>query len=192
MGCHTWYYRKIERTQEEAKQRCLSSLKRGRNLAWKIFRKPTSYCGINWAGEYDFTPEEFKIRQLTYINSLNRKIKIVSHDKCKRAVWNRQNDRELTIYVDDKGLFIEDTGYHDGFRIGNYPDDQLFSLEETLKFLEDNDSKISFGYSRCINPKADYKERKWEEVDREEFKIKCIERLKKFWDSYPEGMIQFG
>ena len=105
MGCHTWFYRKIERTQEEAKQSCLIKLKHERNLCWKIYKNPTSYLGIDW--------NTTKNEQLEYISKYNRKIKAVANNFYKRAVWNNQNDKEITIYIDGKGLFIEDTGFHD-------------------------------------------------------------------------------
>ena len=66
----------------------------------------------------------------------------------------------------------EDEGYvdldiHDVFRIGGYPDDQLFSLEETMAFIECNKDRITFTEN-------------WEET------------LKKFWLLHPDGKIQFG
>ena len=159
MGCHTWFYRKIERTQEEAKQSCLQNLKRSRNLAWKIYKNPTSYYGINW--------ETTKEEQLYYIKYLNRQIRMVSNNLCSRAVWDRQNDEDLTEYIEGKGLYIEDTGFHDVFRKYGYPDDKLFSLQETLNYINNPENA-------CVT------------YD------KTFERLNEFWNKYPDGMIEFG
>lgn len=159
MGCHTWFYRKIGRTQEEAKQSCLQNLKRGRNLAWKIYKNPTSYCNIDW--------EVTKEYQLNYINLLNRQIRMVSNNLCSKAVWNRQNDEDLTEYIDGRGLYIEDTGFHDVFRKYGYPDDKLFSLEETLNYINSPENKCTI-YENTI------------------------EHLKEFWNRYPDGIIKFG
>lgn len=53
--------------------------------------------------------------------------------------------------------------YHDLFRVHNYPNDRLFSLEETIAFIKKNDVK----------------EVMWDD-------------LKEFWSVYPDGMIMFG
>ena len=159
MGCHTWFYRKIERTQEEAKQSCLRNLKISRNLNWKIYKNPTSYYGINW--------ETSKEKQLNYINCLNKQIRMVSNNLCSRAVWNKQNDTALTEYIEGKGLYIEDTGFHDVFRRHGYPDDKLFSLQETLDYINNPENN-------CIVYEN------------------TVERLEEFWNKYPEGMIMFG
>lgn len=184
MGCHTWHYRKIERTQQQATESCLKVLRHSRNLAWKIWKNPTNYCKINW--------NTTKEQQLQTIKVLNRQIKGVCNGYYKEAVWNRQDDEELTKYISGQGLYIEDTGFHDTFRIGGYPEDNLFSLEETLEFLKNNDKKIAYGIKVCRNPEADWNNRVWEEVDRQAAKEKSIERLKEFWNKYPQGMIQFG
>lgn len=159
MGCHTWFYRKIERAQEEAKQSCLSTLKRNRDLAWKIYKRPQTFLGIDW----NTTKEE----QLKSIKIYNRQIKAVSNNYCQRAVWNYQRDDNLTEYVDGKGLYIEDTGFHDTFRRGGYPDDKLFSLAETLKYINNPENKCQV-YENTI------------------------ESLEDFWSKYPDGMIKFG
>ena len=159
MGCHTWHYRKLERTQEEAKQSCLAALKRGRNLCWKIYNNPTNYRGINW--------KTTKKEQFYHIKIYNRKIKAVCNNYYQKAIWNNQNDKGLTIYVDGKGLYIADTGFHDSFRKYGYPDNMLFSLEETLKYIDDKNNS-------CETYENTFK------------------RLKEFWNKYPEGLIEFG
>lgn len=195
MGCHTWFYRKIERTQEEANESCLRLLKTARNCHWKIFRRPTSYRGIDWT-EDNYTTKE---TSLNHINVLNRQIKAIHNGNYQRAVWNKQGDDDLTQYVDGRGLYIEDTGFHDAFRRGGYPEDMLFSLEETLKYMEDNDSIITYSYFvrekpeiPCINGLVDGEKPVYYEVEREENKLLAIERLHEFWEKFPEGMICFG
>lgn len=159
MGCHTWFYRKIERTQEEAKQNCLQYLKHSRNLGWKIYKNPNGYAGIDW--------QVSKEEQLRYIHLLNRQIRMVSNNLCQKAVWNKQNDKDLVEYFEGKGLYIEDTGFHDVFRKYGYPEDQLLSLEETLNYINNP-------LNECV-------------ID-----DKTLDRLNEFWVKYPDGMIEFG
>lgn len=159
MGCHTWFYRKIERTQEEAKQSCINYLKHARNLGWKIYKNPKGYAGIDWKVN--------KTEQLRYIYLLNRQIRMVSNNLCQKAIWNYQNDEDLVEYFEGRGLYIEDTGFHDVFRKYGYPNDVLFSLEETLKYIDDvkND---------CV------------------LRENSKERLYEFWSKFPNGAISFG
>ena len=195
MGCHTWFYRKIERTQQEANESCIKGLKKSRRLSWKIFKNPTSYRGINWEEDCGSTKESC----LNSIKIINRKIKAIYNGYYQRAIWNHQQDEELTHYIDNKGLYIEDTGFYNVFRRGGYPEDRLFSYEETIKYLEDNDSIITYGYFQrshrdipCINGLCNGEKPTWFEVDREPRKLEALKLLKEFWDKYPDGMIEFG
>jgi len=58
-----------------------------------------------------------------------------------------------------------DCEFHDLFRIGSYPETVLTSLDETLKFIENNNCQTYH--------------------DTEE-------QLKKFFNKYPNGVIEFG
>ena len=145
----------------------LERVQENRNLAWKIYRRPTSYYGINWVGEFNPDIDSYRLRQLNYIKALNRKIRMVENNLCKEAIWNHQDDTELTEYVKEKGLFIEDTEFHDVFRKYDYPDDKLFSFEETMLYIN--------------NPENECVTYDWTE-----------KRLREFWCKYPEGMIEFG
>ena len=86
------------------------------------------------------------------------------------------SDAEIYILDKDAGDLYEqnDTEFHDLFRTsklnanGMYPGDEIFSYEETLKWLEDNENKI---YS---------------------FSNELKEQLKNFWNKYPNGVINFG
>lgn len=159
MACHTWFYRKLNITQQEAKENCLEYLKKSRNLAWKIYKNPTGYCGIDW----DTTKDE----QFKQISVLNRQIKAVSNNFYQCAVWNHQSHENLTYYVKGKGLYIEDTGFHDWFRRGGYPDDELFSLQETLDYINNPKNECTVYDNTII-------------------------QLEKFWKQYPDGLIIFG
>ena len=159
MGCHTWFYRKIERTQKEAKESCLKELRKSEKLNLNILQD-RNYNGLDWS-------EWEEVDLIKYDAILKRKIMMVENDLCGKAVWNHQNDKELTEFVEGKGLYIEDTGFHDLFIKYGYPDDRLFSLDETLDYL--NDSK-----NKCVV----YED--------------SLSRIKDFWEKFPNGMIEFG
>lgn len=61
------------------------------------------------------------------------------------------------------GVMFVETEFHDLFRIGGYPETQLFSLDETIDFIGQNQLK-----------KVDYLS------------------IFKFWQKYPDGLIEFG
>lgn len=158
MGCHTWFYRKIERTQEEAKQSCLRGLRKSEKLNLNILAN-RNYKGLNWS---NWTESEL-IKHDSY---LKRQIRMVDNNFCKRAVWNHQDDENLTEYIDGKGFYME-TDFHDTFRKYGYPENRLFSLQETLDYIN--------------NPKNDCT-----------IYENTIEILEEFWNKYPDGMIEFG
>lgn len=55
--------------------------------------------------------------------------------------------------------------FHDVFRVKNYPEDILTSLNQTLNFINNNECEI------------------FEDTH---------DKLKEFWDKYPNGLIYFG
>ena len=65
---------------------------------------------------------------------------------------------------------------HDIFRLGGYPDDILFSFEESKKFIEENRDKIFYGGASS-------------QAQGEE---ECLSLLINFWNNNPIGMIDFG
>ena len=158
MGCHTWFYRKIERTQEEAKQSCLRLLRKSEKLNLNILAN-RNYNGLDWS---NWTESEL-IKHDSY---LKRQIRMVDNNFCQRAVWNHQDDENLTEYIDGKGFYME-TDFHDTFRKYGYPEDRLFSLQETLDYINNPENNCTI-YENTI------------------------EKLEEFWNKYPDGMIEFG
>jgi len=160
MGCHTWFYKKIDVSYEEAKRYVISSYEKEIELLNK------------WTVEHG----------LKYKPIYERKLQLVKSDRCKVAVCNRYEHVDgVTYYVKDKGFFVSSDELPSNlFRIGNYPEDKLFSLDETLKFIEDNKDKVYF--TSTIFDKRD--------VDL--LKQEAIIKLESFWNEYPDGMINFG
>lgn len=174
MGCHTWYYTKIERTQEEATDVCLSVLRKQRNDWWKSFRnwkEWTEWYGLHYERVEYSSEHEFKKYCLKWINILNRQIRMVSNGYCKRAVWNHQSGLtgSSTEYIDGAGLFIEIDYFHDGFRVGYDDDTRLFSRSETLDYIS---MKL--------------------QADQIRVNENTLEIINEFWSKYPNGMIRFG
>lgn len=167
MGCHTWFYKKMnpQPTYDEIKAVVISNMKKGADLYQRMIDdKLSEDIKENY-------PEWNKEMGEKYLPIKLRMIRMVEKDLCKVAVCRRYEPSYsamvLTIFVNGNFYTYTDDLPHDLFRIGEYPTDKLFSLEETLSFIEKNEKKISF----WINWKT---------------------HLEKFWMEYPDGMIDFG
>jgi len=97
---------------------------------------------------------------------------MVKKGLCNVAVMNKQP--EHSEYVVGKGFYIVCKDFHDMFRVGDYPDDSLFSYQECLDFIKRYEDK----YNTTI------------EIWKRDGAIK--NSLQEFWDKYPDGMIRFG
>jgi len=164
MGCHTWFFTKIERTAEEARKIWINDHKKWMDKWKEICDNPNDHARVtyNWSQEYCDYHLEVRKRQL----------RLVENGFCMQAVFNKQPDDEniLYRYVVGKGLFADNGKLpHDIFR-SKYTEVQLFSLDQTLKYISDNKNALAFHMS---------------EED-------TIQALTKFWNEYPNGMIEFG
>lgn len=128
MGCHTWCYRKSNRSIESARKIAISELEITIHINNSILADP-NYENLDWS--------EFSIADLQHSTAVNeRKIRMIKAGLCNIAVMNLQPD--ISIYVPGKGLYISDDELpHDIFRVVNYPEVKLFSLGESNKFIND-------------------------------------------------------
>ncbi len=175
MGCHTWFYKKVDRSFEEAKNIWITEqlkwIKRWEDIA----ANPEDDSRI----AYEWNQEKCE----NQVNVCKRQLRMVQGGYCQQAIWNHQPDDEqgeMYYYVDGKLYCDSNDLPHDVFRIGGYPDDALFSLKETLDYLDKHNDKIY--YTRSI----------YDLCDREILKVLAIEKLTKFWTQHPEAMIKFG
>lgn len=158
MACHTYFYRKIERTQEEAKKLWIDAQKKSIER-WEeiVNNSENKYREI-----YFWTQQDCAFQ----LAVLKRQLRMVQNDFCKKAIWNNQPDKELSVFVDGKGLYINDRSFNNCFRKYTYSDVQLFSLQETLDYIH--------------NPENDCLV--FEDT---------IQKITEFWNKYPDGFIEF-
>lgn len=155
MGIHTWFFTKVERTQEEVIALWIDEQIKYINLCENLCNNANHRLRIFYNWSQEFCEHHLEV--------LKRQLRRVQNGGCKKAIWNKQPGN-LTKQIVGKGLFVE-TDYHDIFRIHSYSNKQLFSYEETIDFIIDN---------QCF-------------LDENTF-----ENLIKFWIEYPNGMIEFG
>lgn len=176
MGCHTWFHKRVYRSYTVAKRKYIQREKWWINEMEKYDRGDTDTV-LDWVDmlhQYNTTPKK-------QIRISKRKIRMVKKGLCRLAVCNNQED--LT-FANGKFYTHDDVPFHDIFRIGGYPEDKLFSYEETVYFIERNKDGIYswLGWIDGVNTFGNY------DNMIETWKIK----LKEYWDTYPTGMISFG
>jgi hypothetical protein len=164
MGCHTWFYKKIapQPTYNEVKENVLKHLKKNIDFYDRMI------IGDIDADLLEAYPEWTAEYGIKYKSILERQIKFVEKDLCYNALYNRYNSditSKLTININ--GILYIETDYHDVFRKYNYPTDKLFSLKETLEYIEKYKDEIY--------------------IYEDTFEI-----LEQFWLEYPDGVIKFG
>jgi hypothetical protein len=157
MGCHTWCAYKVERTIDEARKIWIDVQEK--NISeWKaVVNNPDDECRViyGWTQEY----------MEGYLKIYERQLRMVKNGLCNVAVMNKQP--EHSYYREGKGFFINCEQHSNQFRIGGYPEDEIFSKEECMKFIEKNKDKIQF----------------FEQT---------YEWLDEFWNKYPDGFMNFG
>jgi len=181
MGCHTWFYKKAESPSNDEmrsviKDRCekeidfLNRLIHHRNEINQDLLEAYPEWTSEWAA--DLIPKWEKL--LSFANGCDIDLSefpayFFEDDYSKDvlieelyASWTGQ------VYVSGRGFFKE-ADYHDVFRKYGYPDDRLFSLEETLAYIDDPEKACSVH------------DREW-----------TLITLNEFWEKYPDGMICFG
>jgi len=165
MGCHTWFYKKVNLPLDECKKKVIT------------FLEQYNLSSLSNLDNCEFGGDE---KTCQCVRNNNRVISWIKKGWITESCYKLLD--EVGYYdINTKIYYTEDVELgHDAFRIGGYPETKLFSLQETLDFLEKNDDKIS--YASTI----------WDKTDRSILKAKAIEKLKEFWKKNPDGMIDFG
>ncbi len=165
MGCHTWFYKRIDHNPEYAhvQSYVAAKIKESVDLNQKWVDDPQDPEYLEMSLIYtEWTPEYIKHCLELY----SRQLRMVEKGLCKEAVFYKYCSYKDYTYVPGKGFYIE-ADYHDLFRHYSFNDTKLFSMEETVAFITDHKNACTF---------EDYTERK----------------LIEFWNKHPDGMIDFG
>ncbi len=147
MGCHTWFFRKENRSIEEARRLYLNNKKAEIKMWNNMLINPEDEIKTmhRWSDEFiEWT-----------IKVLERQNQMVTKGLCDVAVMN--NQLEHSHYIKDKGFYVtDDLMPHDIFRTSGYPDIHLFSLDETYKFIYDNIDKVHMENKESSFKQLDY------------------------------------
>ena len=164
MGCHTWLHRKIDLTLDKAKKLLIKLHKNIIDDYLEMSEEEYNNLKDEYPYMYDSKEELIKLywRRIKRIQNPNINPDTVFHrlaimgNKVRR--YNGRNTFE----------YCESDFSGSPFRVKGYPEDLLYSLEETLnsikKYEEQNTCTVEMN----------------------------IEYLKEFWNKYPDRMINFG
>lgn len=164
MGCHTWFYKKITVSLKEAREQLVTNLEKGIEFYDEMIAGQLDEDLLDSYPEW--TPEYGIYQKAIY----NRKLRMVKKGLCSVAVMRNYSYNDTPVFYDkNKNCHYVSSEElpHNLFRIYGYPLDKLWSLNETLDFIEKNKEKSSI---------YDY----------------TYEKLEEFWKNYPDGMIDFG
>lgn len=167
MGCHTWFYTKFEINESKV----LEDLKNNINTELQFFHDVIHNRTKvqEWLDKYYDIPYDEACINLKYFEDLKHKIdnNLLSNVELFNIYIELGIHQDIIEYIENKGWFINTDEFHDIFRKGGYPEIQLFSLQETLDYINNPDNQCTV---------YDY----------------TIERLNEYWNMYPDGMINFG
>lgn len=176
MGCHTWfsYQAEVQPTYEEIREKYIEFLKKDMGY-YERYISGTLSDNETWL--FDEKSGNTIEKSTKYIEIIKRVIRRIENRTCKLATmlhagYNSCVDLE---YCKRNGMWYKDADICDIFRIGNYPEDELLSLQEVLDFFEKHNDKISWGGVPDIIGKEN-----------------VIKRMEDFFNTYPNGRVRFG
>lgn len=167
MGCHTWFYKKIERpTDFEIKTVVINRLMREADFNLRLINQRETIDDDILEAYPEWTPE-YATECLEHTKQVIEAINSDTIDKDELYQMYCDYADELMVWVPGHGFYQEADGYHDLFRKYGYPEDMLFSYEDTMDYINNQDNECYTYESTELH-------------------------LKEFWAEYPNGMIKFG
>jgi hypothetical protein len=167
MGCHTWFYKKIEGpTEEQIRKDLVVYFQETIQFYDSALNQKESLDDLTKEVLVGVSDEELEVERDEFLFLYRR---FASGEMGIDEVNENWASSRFSRHIEysRKGGWYEtdDSLPHDLFRIGNYPETLLFSLEETLDFIKTNKCTV------------------YEYTD---------EKLGDFWAEFPDGMIRFG
>lgn len=147
MGCHTWCFKRLKYTREDVVS----------------FAKLQQEHNELHYGKHPHTWTEGE-------KLLAGNKEIISDLAADYIGTNLRPDGGHIRVSVRNGLAYQECGYHDIYRVGGYPEDELHSLQETLDFLAKRQREEKY-------------------ISEDEHTMPSLEE---FWTKYPTGMITMG
>ena len=167
MGCHTWFYKKVKGpSKTEAAKSVEATAKKEIEFLNRLINDRESIDQDLLESYPEWTAEWAQGRIPFWTDIISKIQSGIFTEDWIFDLYLKLNVMTVQEYVSGKGWYVSsDELPHDLFRKYDYPDDQLFSLSETLEYIEKH---------KCTTYES------------------TNEKLKQFWTNHPEGMINFG
>lgn len=158
MECHTWFYKRVEIPSKTKMIEYISEIM-NKNIEFynRLINKRDS-----------FDEELLKLYPEWTVNYAIEKLKLLEEEK---YLISKNNENLIKSYCEysnhlyvNGNLYKNVKDFHNEFIDDSYPQICLFSLEDTIKYINNNN---------CITY------------------IDTNKRLIEFWEKYPNGMIKF-
>jgi hypothetical protein len=167
MGCHTWFYTKIETPADaEIKSVVVNQLMREADFNMRLVNQRNTIEDVILENYPEWTPE-YAAECLERVNQI---IDSVNNDTIDRdELYQMYCDyaEDLMRWVSGRGFYQEVDDYHDLFRRNGYPNDMFFSYVDTMDYINNPDNQCyTYEYTESA--------------------------LQRFWSKYPNGMVCFG
>jgi hypothetical protein len=187
MGCHTWLYRKIEDPPYKEVQEFVIAFLRNEIELIRGFHQRSLDNQLTEEDKemLEHYPEWITEKHVNHTNIYERQIQMIEKDlhksaTCKRyADWKPGIESKSMFYIEGKG-FYESLEYCDIFRKHDFPDDILFSYEDTISYVRDPkngcivyDEMHNIGNGKQVH-------------------FDSYVAILDFWTENPDGMIRFG
>lgn len=185
MGCHTWVYEKIENPPKEEEL-----LNYARKTTYETKNMKYSWWDLDYNQNW-YTETNFK-------GNPESKVKILDISKIPEEIHcffslvdyhYEMPEAEFHVVSDNTG-FYKEMGYHDIFRISNYPEAILHSYEECEKFINSKDvvEELPDGKSSYIDENGCERDYYCLAKSKEE----TLQICKEWFKEHPNTMIEFG
>lgn len=196
MGCHTWIYTKVDSYTKEMdeflKKYCTKVTYEENGTISGRYEVPWGTC-CKWFTESKYlNPIAESPNETVPVTDINKVPEEIRHlfyiDKAITVI----PDAKWSVVFDEQGIY-KDSGYHDLFRITNYPDVRIHSYEEAEKFINSEYVVEEFpeGWDDCEDHFD--KDGNWYNLYKlDEPKSVVLDRVKKFYDEHPGTLIVFG
>lgn len=171
MGCHTFFYKKKEVSFDKAKENAIIKIKDNILLLERWINNPLDDEYIELIYIYpEYTIDKLQEELLMWNDKLQHIENGTIEEQFDYVMKTHEDEcSDVCFWSKEHGFYISNDNLpHDIFRLGGYPEDELFSLEETLDFIERNKDKIT------------YHNKDWKE------------QLEDFFRKNPDGAIDFG
>lgn len=165
MGCHTWFYKKSNLTFEQAKEIAIKEVETAIGNAKQMLKNDCEeYVELRNMYEWDDAYIQ------NWIKDLEKDVQLI-HENDKEIVYTWVAGSN-GFYDKTNETLYENSGYHDIIRVLNYPTIHFYTFEQMLDWIIKHRFDSEYNTSHITNDE--------------------INKLRNYWQQYPNSIVHFG